>query len=137
LRDGDALREQLLGIDPHQPFVVTQMTLTVRVQMPAGLCNGDVEADSGQRILQPAALAPMHVHITTGNEPQAPLTTERLQSEEVLPVRSLTEQLDCDPGTIAKLLAQPARLILPSRFVQRPRIRRATRAGSPQNEALL
>src|SRR5882724_11027128 len=80
--------------------------------MPAGFCDGGVEAYGGQRILQPAPLAHVHVNITTRDERQPELMAKRLECAQPLLVGAVDKQLDGNTDLGPKAFTQPLRLFL-------------------------
>src|SRR6185312_1299527 len=137
LRNGEALCEQILRVQARELLILAQMTLSVRIQVPASLCDGHIETHGGQRILQLPSLAYVHVNIAACDEQQPQLMAERLKNSQPLPIGPLPEQLDCDAGTGTEMPAQPSGFIPPPGLLRlRLTISGAAQAGHPQNEAL-
>src|SRR5437879_1737411 len=86
------LLEKLARIKPREPRRLTQIAFTVGIQMPAGFCDRHVEADRGERVLQPAARAHVHVDIAAREESQAELVTDTFECDAALVVSPIAEQ---------------------------------------------
>ncbi len=86
-----------------------QAALGVRLQLEAELVERSLEANGGQRVLQHAALAAVHVHVAGGDQRHAELRAERL-AHSWSRRRSLPpcEQLRRQPDSAFESLLQPA-----------------------------
>ena len=82
--DDERLGEPCGRIDAAQRLDRSQVTLAVRVQRVAGFGNGGLEADRGQRVLQRAALALVHVHVACGDDGE---TEDRGDGDELFAAR--------------------------------------------------
>ena len=96
--------------------------------MPASL-KRDLETNRREHILQRAAAAPVHVHVAGGDPRQAERLAERLQEFQAARIEAAGQELDTDPETPGKALAQPAAVA----FVARQS--RPSGLGQPENQA--
>ena len=105
--DARGFREQRGRIDRGEILDPAQMALAVREQGVAGLGDRAAEADRGQRILQGAPAAHMHVHIAAGDQGQSVALAERLQAGEGAGIVGSAMQFDRDPGAAAEARGDP------------------------------
>ena len=102
------------------------MTLAVRMQRETRALDGGAQTRRGERILQRAPAACVHVHVSRCDERQAKLTPQGLKRGEPAPILPAREQLDRDPQPVGEQTGQPAA------------IHRARRlAGQPQRETVV
>ncbi len=87
------------------------MPLAVREQPPAGLGQREAVANRGQRVLQGAAAADVHVDIAAGHPRQAEALAHHPQAGEFGVVIRSAQQLDRDPQSAGEMLGQPARRV--------------------------
>ncbi len=87
------------------------MALAVRMERVAGLRDRCLQPDGGQRILQRAALARMHVHVAGGNERQPGRRRDFGEIGATRRVVGVEQALDGDPQRVAKARLEPARFV--------------------------
>ena len=126
LRQRHGGREQLARVQPLEPCALAQIALAVGVEPLAELRDRLVQTDGGERILQAAASAQMHVHIAARDEPDAAFGADARESGEAPRVLPFTQQLHRDPHPAGEACGEPAQLT---------RLRPCRR--QPQDEALL
>ncbi len=112
-REVDCLRnvygfgEQLGRIHMCEDVERAQVAFAVRIQQETGLVDRDALANRRQRVLQDAARTAMHVYVTAGDQRQSEPATHRRQCRELFLLPAVGEQLDGDPQSVTKRLAQP------------------------------
>src|SRR5690242_4783503 len=126
LRQLDSAREQLARVQPLEALALTQITLAIGVEPRTELRDRLVQADSGERILQAATGAHVHVHIATGNESHAACGADVCQRGEATGMRACAQQLHRDAHAARKARSEPVQLF-------GLRLGR----GKPEDEALL
>ena len=100
------------------------MALAVRMQRITGFGDGSLQPDRGQRVLQRAALALVHVHVAGGGDGQAERFGDEGELFATRRVVGLEQALGGDPQAAAKARHQPARFV-----------RIGLVCGKPQREA--
>jgi hypothetical protein len=96
------LRQQRRRIDCSQRLARAQMPLTVGKQAVAGLRHGGLVTDCGERVLQRAARAHVHVHVAAGDQRQLQTFAQRLQSRELGCIVRAAMQLRGEPAAVRK-----------------------------------
>ena len=100
------------------------MPLAVRVQRVAAGGERRLQADRGQRVLQRAPRAGVHVNVARGRQRQAAGARQRSEAFEPRTVAGAREQSDADPRPPGEHVGEPAR-----------RLVRRVRGAEPQREA--
>ena len=126
-----ARREERRGIDPREPAALAQVPLAVAMERVARVGHRRAEADRGQRVLQAAACAHVHVHIAARNERQACPPADPREDGEPCRIIALAQQFDGEPGVAGKALADPPG------HRQEVRLVRQVSRRQPQHEAAL
>ena len=85
------------------------MPLAVRVQRVAAGGERRLQADRGQRVLQRAPRAGVHVNAARGRQRQAACVRERSEAFEPRTVAGAREKLDADPRPPGEHVGEPAR----------------------------
>ena len=93
------------------------MPLTVGKERIAAVGERRLQADRGQRILQCASRAHVHVNVTRGDERQAAGTRQIDQARESRRVAGSCDQLRSHPSAFAEYVGDPARLRARERVV--------------------
>ena len=83
------------------------MPLTVGMQTPARLRQLDAMTNGCECILQTAAFAAVHVHITTSHSVQTCRGRQGRQALQTTSIVAIAEQLDAQPCSIGKAALQP------------------------------
>ena len=100
--DGECLGEPRGGIEALQGLQRPQMALAVRVQGVAGLRDRSFQPDRGQRVLQGAPLALVHVHVARGHKRQAGQVCDSDQFLATCRVAGVEQALGRDPQRAGK-----------------------------------
>ena len=122
LGDRDRFREQRRRIDRREPRPRAQVPLAVRVERVAALGERLFQADRGERVLQRAPGADMHVDVAGGNLRQAARPRQFGIAGEPHAIAGPGEQLDGDPRPIEETWRRPS---APWRAASDPIFRRA------------
>ncbi len=83
------------------------MPFPAGLQGKPGFCNRHAEPDRGQRVLQRAASARVHVHVAAGHARQSRLPAEFLECGKAFAVAASRQQFDGDPEAAGKALREP------------------------------
>src|SRR3569833_255244 len=108
LGDAHTLSQQLGRVDPCKMGTRPQMALAVRKELRPGLGDGAAEADRGERVLQGAAAAHVHVHVAAGDQRNTELGGECALRVQTGMIGGAAQQLHGEPAAFGKLLRQPA-----------------------------
>ena len=108
LRDRERLREQRRWIDRRQARARPQMPLTIGKERVTALGEGLFHADRGNRVLQRAPGARVHMDIASRDLRQPACLRERSTADEPRAVEGAGEELDGDPSTVRKRCGDPA-----------------------------
>ena len=125
-RNAQGLGKQRCRVDAGESIAAAQMTLTVRVQVKAGLVKCCTLTNGRQRILQYAAPATMHMYVTTSDQWQLEALADRCQVLQALGLAAIGQEFDGNPQAIAKSLAEPVVL----------GVEHTEGIGHPQNETI-
>ena len=110
-RDLHGFGEQFGRIELREPLALAQVAFAVREQPLARLRQRDAVAHGGQRILQAAALAHVHVHVAGGRERQSMQQAEPPATFQMLAVAAVAQQLHRDPGALREGAREPRSLV--------------------------
>src|SRR6185312_13494892 len=138
--DGYRFLEELARIELREPLALAQIPLAVGIEPPAGLRNGHVVPNCGDRILEPPTGADVHMNIAAGHQRQRQLPADQLQRLEMSAIHPIAKQLDGDPQPPAEVLFEPARLLGIRRLefmALRPGSRASSLPGQPEDETVL
>ncbi len=108
LRDRDRFREQRRRVDRRKTRARAQVPLAVRVQREAAFGERLLHADRGERVLQRAPRADVHVDVARGDPRQSGHARERLGAREPDTVAGAGEELDGEPRAAGKSGCDPA-----------------------------
>ena len=111
LRDGERLGEPGGGIEALQGFERPQVALAVRVQRVAGLRDRRFQPDGGQRVLQGAAFALVHVYVAGRHKRQASYVGNSDELLATYGIVGVEQTLSRDPQRAGKTRGKPARLV--------------------------
>ena len=123
--DRERLLQQRWRVQLRERCATAQVAFAIGLEPVAGRSERGMQADRGERVLQRAPAAHMHVHATHRHRRQPRRRRERTQPGELRDVVAAGEQRDAKPGTVREAVAHPGC------------IRRAGRAGcgNPDGEA--
>ena len=102
---------QLARIERGEPRARAQVALAVGEERVAAFGERRAQADRGQRVLQRAPGAHVHVHVARGDERQARGVGERRERREARAVAGAREELRGDPRAAGEDVGDPARVI--------------------------
>jgi hypothetical protein len=109
--DRQRLGQPRCRIDALERGERPQMTLAVRMERVARLRHGRLQPDGGQRILQRAATAGMHVNVAGGNERQPYRQSHFREIGATRRVVGVEQAFDGDPQRLSKARLEPARFV--------------------------
>ncbi len=107
LRDRDGLGEQRRRIDRREPRPRAQVPLAVGEEREAAVGDRLLEPDRGDRVLQRAPRADVHVDIARGNLGQPARLRELRATCEPGAIAGTSEELDCDPRALRERGGDP------------------------------
>jgi hypothetical protein len=108
LGDTYAGLEQGAWINLGQVLDATQMAFAVRMQRMSGVGDRGVQADCGQRVLQCASRAHVHVHVAAGHRHQVMGVGEREQGRQPFRVLRAAMQFDGEMDALGEDGTGPA-----------------------------
>ena len=108
LGDRDAFREQCRRIDRRESRARAQMPLAVGEEREAAVGDRLLQPDRGDRVLQRASGAGVHVNVARGDLRQSARVRQLVQTREPRPVAGAREELDGDPRAFRKHRRDPA-----------------------------
>ena len=102
---------ELARVERGEPRARAQVALAVPEERVAALGQRRTQADGGQRVLQRAAGAHVHVHVAGGDQRQAGRARQRLQRREPRAVAGAREEFRGDPRAAGEDVGEPARVV--------------------------
>ncbi len=124
------LGQQLRWIEPRQAPAFAQVAFAVGVEALTGLGHGDAMPHGRERILEPATLAHVHVHVAGRGEWQLVRLAQSPRHGQPFAIPAIARELDRNPGAAGEMRAQPQRLRI---FAQRA----STQLGQPEHQRAL
>ncbi len=111
-RRGDRERfgEELRWIELLEPRERPQVALAVGVQRETRAVDRGVQTGRGERVLQRAPAAHVHVHVARRDERQAELAAELREHREPAAILPGGQELDRDPQPLREQAGEPARV---------------------------
>ena len=131
---GDAQRfgQQFGWVDRRQRLPGAQVALAVRKQPGAGRDQGGAVTDRGQRVVQRAPAAHVHVDVARGHRRDVEPPCQRQQTGLAHRVVGPAMQLHCQPQTVFEACPQPRAVGRIGRIAGQPQCQQAGAVGAVQ-----